>query len=67
MKLNIEKRLDDLETRNGGGDAYIIVDTRDLTPTEAEAAIEAAERQVGKHGKVIILEYVESWPPDWNA
>ncbi len=63
MKLNIEKRLDDLETRNGGGDAYIIVDTRELSDEQAEAAIAEAEKRVSKFGKVIILQYAESWPP----
>jgi hypothetical protein len=63
MKLNIEKRLDDLETRNGNG-GYIVIDARELSDEQAQEAIAEAEKRVGKRGKVITIEYAESWPPN---
>ncbi len=63
MKLNVEKRLEELEMRNGDG-GFLIIDAREMTPTEAAAAIAEAEKRVGKRGKVITIEYAESWPPN---
>ncbi len=40
-----------------GNSGYVIVDVRELTTTEAEEAIAEAERQVGRNGKVIVLQY----------
>jgi hypothetical protein len=60
----LEQRLEQLETRNGGGDAYVIVDTRELSDEDAQTAIAQAERQVGKNGQVIVLQYTKTWPPN---
>jgi hypothetical protein len=60
--MNIKQRLEELETRNSDG-GYIIFDVRELSDEQAEAAIAEAEKRVGKRGKVIILQYAESWPP----
>jgi hypothetical protein len=62
--MNIKQRLEQLETRDNGSGGYAIVDTRELSDEQAQAAIAQAERQVGKHGQVIILQYAETWPPN---
>ncbi len=63
MKLNIEKRLEQLEVGTGDG-GYVIIDVRELSDEQAQAAIAEAEKRVGKRGKVITIEYAESWPPN---
>jgi hypothetical protein len=61
--MNIKQRLEQLETRNGNG-GHVIVDTRELSDEQSQAAIAQAERQVGKNGQVIVLQYTKTWPPN---
>jgi predicted RNA-binding protein YlxR (DUF448 family) len=61
----IETRLTELETRTGRG-GYLIVDTRELSDDQAKEAIAQANRQVGRNGLVVVLEYAKAWNNEYH-